>query len=129
VPPSDSAPSTAAVEDKKPRRVQVVIIPSDASVEVEGKAVPIKDGILEITDVVGSVHRTRVTKGKGKDLGETTVDVVITATGVLPAKIEVKQGAVVKLPRAGATEAPSAGAQKPPPLPTGIATATDEFGK
>ena len=127
--PFDSAPTTAAPEDKKARRVQVVILPSDASVEVEGQSVTTKDGILEITDVVGSVHRTRVSKGKGKDRGETTVDVVITENGPLPAKIEVKQGSVVKLPRAGATETPTAGAQKPPPVPTGIATDTGEFGK
>jgi tRNA A-37 threonylcarbamoyl transferase component Bud32 len=128
--PSDSAPGTAQADDaKKSRRVQVVIIPADASVEIEGQPATVKDGILEITGVLGSVFRTRVFKGKGKDLGETTVDVVITETGVLPAKIEVKQGAVVSLPRPGATDAPTAGAQKPPPVPTGVATDMGEFGK
>jgi eukaryotic-like serine/threonine-protein kinase len=127
------APATqttaAAPVDDKPKRVQVVILPPDASAEVEGQPATVKDGILELSGKQGSVFRVRVFKGKGRDLGETTVDVVVTEQGPLPPKIEVKAGTVVQIPRPGATDAPSAsGAPKPPPVvPKGISTADDEF--
>ncbi|MBW2458782.1 MAG: serine/threonine protein kinase, partial [Deltaproteobacteria bacterium] len=88
--PSETAPATSAPEPVKAKRVHVVIIPSEAKVEIEGKPVTIKNGVLEIEDVPGSVHRVKAYKGKGS----TTVDVVVTEAGALPPKIEVKAGKV-----------------------------------
>ena len=122
--------ASAEVQEQKPIRVRVVVIPDDAEVEVEGKAVEAKNGILEITGVLGSVHKVVIKKGGG----ETEADVVVTQTGALPAKLEVKVGKKVKIPRAGAKPpdgSPSATSKEPSApktVPKAIATNTDEFG-
>jgi serine/threonine-protein kinase len=83
--------ASAAVEAPAPadtsrRRVKVVVLPIDAQVEIEEEPAKLsKDGLLEITGSLGSVHRVHVHKGKL----ETTVDVSVTETGALPPKIEL----------------------------------------
>jgi serine/threonine protein kinase len=117
-----AAPSEAPVGKK--RRVRVVILPSDASVEVEGEKQDVRNGILDIEGTPGSVHRVRVFKGKS----ETTADVVVTLEGAVPPKIEVKIGKKLHIPKGGGTARPPAGGQPPPAsVPTGIQTDTNEF--
>jgi len=106
----------------------VVVLPDNASAEVEGEAVKLKDGILEIEGLNGSVHRVRIFKGTS----EVTADVVVTEAGALPAKIEIQMGKKLHIPRGGsaATAASTGGAASPPPagaVPTGISVSTDEF--
>ena len=139
-PTTQAAAPTAAPEAKptataaqpavapKKKRVRVVVLPDNASAEVEGEAVKLKDGILEIEGLNGSVHRVRIFKGTS----EVTADVVVTEAGALPAKIEIQMGKKLHIPRGGsaATAASTGGAASPPPagaVPTGISVSTDEF--
>ncbi|WP_437803193.1 serine/threonine protein kinase [Sorangium sp. So ce693] len=118
----------AAAVEPQPKRVQVVILPADASVEVEGKRVTTRNGILDITGPPGSVHRVRVFKKGG---GEAMADVVVTDTGALPPKVELTPTSGKGGPAASAKSA-SAASPAPPPGPTtpkGIIDNTDEFGK
>jgi hypothetical protein len=45
------------------RRVQLVALPSDASVEIDGAAAHPRDGVVAIDGKLGTVHRVRVFKG------------------------------------------------------------------
>lgn len=107
VAPAVSAPAPAAV-DTNARRVKVVIMPPDASIEVEGEPGVAKNGLLEITGTLGSVFRVRVFKGKH----ETTTDVIITADGPAPPKIELSLVGPPKPAPSGAS------GTAPPPAPT-----------
>ena len=80
-----TATATAVAPPAPPKRVKVVILPSSASADVEGEKARVKDGLLEITGLPGSVHKVRVYKGKQ----EVTVDVIITQNGPNPAKIDL----------------------------------------
>ncbi len=96
-------------------RVQVVIVPADAAVDVEGAAVTLKDGSLALTGTLGSVHRVHVVKGKQ----ETTVDVVVSESGASPPKIEL--GAPP-----GKAAASAAASAAPKVAPKGINTSFDK---
>jgi serine/threonine-protein kinase len=71
------------------RRVKVVVIPSDALVEVEGKLVPNSKGIFEITGALGSIHRVRVYRGKS----EIRTEVIVTDAGPSPPRIDLQMPA------------------------------------
>ncbi|WP_437593791.1 protein kinase domain-containing protein [Sorangium sp. So ce1000] len=123
-----ATPEVVAAVEPQPKRVQVVILPSDASVEVEGERATTRNGILDITGLPGSVHRVRVFKKGG---GEAMADVVVTDTGALPPKVELAPTSGKGAP---ATPAKSASAATPvapstPATPKGITDNTDEFGK
>jgi hypothetical protein len=45
------------------RRVNVIVLPGDASVDVDGIPYRRRDGIIELTGKVGESHRFRVVKG------------------------------------------------------------------
>ena len=45
------------------QRVAVFVLPGDASVEVDGKPVQRRDGVIELVGKVGDQHRLRVFKG------------------------------------------------------------------
>jgi len=95
------------------RTVRVVIIPSDAAVEVDGtKAIP-NDGLVEIHGALGSVHAVRV-KAYAE---ETMTNLVVTEDGAIPPKIELRPAAAK--PTAAPT-APTAPTPRvvPGPLPT-----------
>ena len=81
-----SAASVAPAPDLKPRSVTVVILPPTATVEVEGNAAPLTEGILEITGAVGSVHKVRVAAGGTEKL----VRVVVSESGAVPPKIDLE---------------------------------------
>jgi serine/threonine-protein kinase len=92
--------------------VKVVIIPADASAEIEGEEAQVKAGMLEIAGTLGSVRRVRIFKGKG----ETTADIIITDVGPIPPKIELTFGG----PKAAAKVASSTssgGHSADPPTP------------
>ncbi len=115
--------SAAAAVESKPKRVQVSIEPRDAKVAVEGVDVAVKDGILELTGALGSVHRVRVSKGTG----ETTADIVITENGALPVRVEVVVGKKTLITRkadgtTSASAVPAVG-----PVPRGIQKNVGEF--
>jgi serine/threonine-protein kinase len=130
-PPPETAtpqpPPDLVVEDK---RVKVVLIPDDASAEVEGKPVTIKDGLLELVGPPGKVFKVRVFKG----ISEVDAEVVVTEAGALPPKLELTIGKKIKLMRQGtpapdtsADESASGGKVGPAPVPTGIKDDTSEF--
>jgi hypothetical protein len=79
-PPSGLAPANSPL-----RRMKVVIIPPDASVEVEGRQTPISSGLLEIEGGLESIWRVRVFKGRN----ETMTDVIVTEDGPNPPKIDL----------------------------------------
>lgn len=116
----DEAPDKAS--SAKSVRVRVVILPANASIEVEGARALARDGILEIEGALGSVYRVRVFQGQS----ETTADVVVTEAGALPPKIEVKPGQKIHVPRAGSSGAP-VGSDVPAPVPKGIKEDQGEF--
>jgi serine/threonine-protein kinase len=131
VPPPETAapepPPEVVVEDK---RVKVVLIPDDASAEVEGKPATIKDGLLELVGPPGKVFKVRVFKG----ISEVDAEVVVTEAGALPPKLELTIGKKIKLtrqstaaPGTSADESASGGKVGPAPVPTGIKDDTSEF--
>jgi eukaryotic-like serine/threonine-protein kinase len=86
IPTATAIPTAIPTATANVKTVSVAIAPADAQVEVEGAAVPLKDGAISLSGALGSVHRVRVFKGKD----QTTEDVVVTAGGPVPAKIELK---------------------------------------
>jgi serine/threonine protein kinase len=80
-PPSMMVPGVDAVL----KRVEVIVLPADAFVEVKGIRMQTKSGIFEITGTVGSVHQVRVFKGNQAS----TTSVIITEGGASPHKVEL----------------------------------------
>jgi len=112
-PPAAAAPPSAAATAAEPasreRAVKLVVIaPDDATIELDGRVVRHKGGILEITGLLGSVHKVRVTS---KD-GEVEEDVVVTEIGAQPPKVTLVKGAKPRKPAL-----PASPPKKPP---TGI---------
>jgi serine/threonine-protein kinase len=89
--------------EPRPRTVKLVVLPGDATVEVDGTNVTPSDGAVEITGALGSVHKVRLKSGDA----EVVRDVAISEAGALPFKIELPA------PSAPAP-APSAPAPRPP---------------
>jgi eukaryotic-like serine/threonine-protein kinase len=117
-----AAPSAlASSPDKGPeaRTVKVAILPASAEVEVEGTTVVPKDGTIEITGGLGTVHRVRVRRGAA----QLTENVVVTAEGALPARIELEPASRARAgggsarPRPSAAAAPTANTSADP-VPT-----------
>ena len=65
--------------------MQLVVLPKDATVEVDGRAAPMRNGVVEIVGPQGSQHQVRLKKGKD----ETTGTVQITEVGASPPKLEL----------------------------------------
>ena len=121
-PVETSEPVETAAPEPEPKRVKVVILPSNAKVEVEGEPAEVKDGLLELEGKPGKVFKVRAFQG----ISETEAEVVVTESGALPPKIEVKLGQKLKLPRGGGEPSAKPG-PAPPTLPPAIKTETDEF--
>ncbi|AUX45916.1 uncharacterized protein SOCE26_074180 [Sorangium cellulosum] len=68
------------------RRVAVVVLPGDASVEVDGQPARRRDGLIELVGKVGEQHRVRAFKG-AKSTGEKTV--TIEESGASPALLDL----------------------------------------
>ncbi len=119
-----AAPAPKPTEKPRERRVQLVILPPHAKVEVEGAPAQTKGGLLEISGLPGTVHRVRAFHGTS----ETTADVVITEAGALPPKIEVVIGRKTVIPRSDGTNKPAAPPVVPRPATPQIDPNLDEFG-
>jgi len=79
------APVPAPPAPDPTRTVHIVIAPADAAIDVDGTKVTAKDGTLDLHGAVGSVHHVTVEQG-GRS---TSADVVIAATGPVPARVEL----------------------------------------
>ena len=82
---SEAAAASAAAAAPKPRNVKLVIVPSNASVEVDGVRVKAVDSVVEITGPIESKHRVRLSK----DGAESVTEVTITDSGAAPPKVEL----------------------------------------
>jgi hypothetical protein len=76
---------------EKGRRVKVVVLPGDASVEIDGFAARRRNGVVEITGRVGEVHRLRIFKGteqleRDVTIGEASASPALVDLAVRPMK-------------------------------------------
>jgi serine/threonine-protein kinase len=108
--PVPTAP--AATRD---RIVKLVVLPVDALVEIDGVPVPVKRGIVEVTGLLGSVHKVKLTLGKD----EIIEDVVVTESGALPAKLEIEKEKS-KSGKAAGTSTAAAATAAPKTKPGGL---------
>lgn len=92
------APSSEAV-----RHANLVILPHDAAVEVDGAKAASQDGVVEIAGALGSVHRVKLSK----DGQEKTAEVVLGESGAEPPKVELVLTAAVPSALVTASAAPS----------------------
>jgi serine/threonine-protein kinase len=93
------APSASAASAPPTRVVQVTIAaPADAKVDVDGSAVAVRAGKVEIEGALGSVHRVRVSAG-GR---ETTTEVILADSGPSPARVALAPAGRSVKPGAGA---------------------------
>ncbi len=106
---AEPAISAAPAAPIKARTVRLVVIPADATVEVEGAPVTPKDGLVEIRGALGSVHAVHVKAGDD----ETSTSVVVTEDGALPPKIELHPTPAKTVP--GRLTPTPKGAPAPPP--------------
>ena len=116
--PSDS-PVVAPVPQERTVKL-VVITPDDATVEVDGQPVKVRNGVVEITGPLGSVHKVKLVAGKD----EAEEDVVVTEIGAQPPKVTLERSKGDR-PRSGggATAKPAApDAPKPAGPKPGIET-------
>jgi eukaryotic-like serine/threonine-protein kinase len=104
---SPASPAMAPADAPAELTVRLAIAPADATVEVNARAVPVKDGAVELRGKPGSEQQVRVRK----DQLDTTVSVALAESGPTPAKIDL--GAT--LGRTAPAEASTAGAAKTTP--------------
>ena len=107
------APAPSAAPDAT-RQANLVILPNDALVEIDGVTTPPVDGIVKIIGAVGSTHRVRISK-EGQ---EKTTDVLIGPSGAEPPKVELVMPAAPAAPAAPSatiepTTRPLGGARPP----------------
>jgi len=95
------------------RTVTLAIAPATADVDVAGQRVTAKDGKIELSGALGSVHRVRV--AAFAQLEER--DVVIAESGPIPAKIEV-------VPKATSAGAPATAKPQPTTAPGPVTSTT-----
>jgi hypothetical protein len=89
--------------------VNLVVLPEDAVIEVDGAARTAKDGVVEIRGTLGSTHRVRVARNGIERVAEVTV----TESGAKPPKVEIEalvDGHAAASATAGPSAAPSAAA-------------------
>ncbi|WP_437310819.1 serine/threonine-protein kinase [Sorangium sp. So ce388] len=98
---SASATASAAAPAPVLQQVPVMIIPGDASVEVDGQPVPVKNGIMMLEGAPGSIHHVRVFKAKY----QTTVDVTVTERGASPPSVTMSYS----VPRSPRVPSPTPG--------------------
>ncbi|WP_437484906.1 serine/threonine-protein kinase [Sorangium sp. So ce1014] len=92
-------PKAPAIPAEPPTRtVQLRIVPAHASVEVDGKLVPSKNGIVELSGELGSIRRVRVFIAPRYS---TEKSVVVTAEGPMPETVVMPFSPVGGTPQAG----------------------------
>ena len=86
------------------QRVAIFVLPGDASVEVDGKPVQRRDGVIELVGKVGDQHRLRVFKGK-----KSTEEKVVTLQEgrAVPSRVDLDE------PAPGVARGKAASAAKP----------------
>jgi serine/threonine protein kinase len=94
--PVDTTPVTTVTPAPNDRSVKLVVIPDDAKVTVDGQPVKVKNGVVEISGPLGSVHKVKLSSGKQ----EAEEDVVVTEIGAQPPKVAVDPVAA-GLPKVG----------------------------
>ena len=121
-----AAPAPVVTPAAPQRTVKLVILPDDATVEIDGVAATASDGIVEIVGALGSVHKVRLSVGGA----EIKREVVVTETGALPAKVELDvpktthTQPVVARPASGGKSAVAAPSPAPAPAPKAPAKGT-----
>ena len=70
------------------RRVALFVLPGDASVEVDGKLVERRDGVIDIVGKLGEKHNVRVFKG---DTSIEETSVTIEESGASPATVDLNE--------------------------------------
>ena len=113
-----AAPTSAPAVPDKLHTVSLVILPDDASVEVDGAAARAKNGVIEIQGQLGSVHKVRLFRpgAAGAPPGDDiTENVVVTENGALPPKLVLQEAAKPASAASAASVVP-----KPGPMPTGV---------
>jgi serine/threonine-protein kinase len=80
-------PPSRSLKDLGPtgRRVKVIILPGDASVEIDGFTARRRDGVIELVGHVGEVRRLRVFRGTQ----QMKADVKIEQAGASPALLDL----------------------------------------
>lgn len=85
-PGGSAAPSPATEQAQKDgMEVNLAIVPPSAQVEIEGRPVVVKNGMVKIKGAIGTVHYVRAFVGTN----ESRAEVVISVDGAIPARIEV----------------------------------------
>jgi serine/threonine-protein kinase len=82
---STSAAPAPLASGSANRQANLVILPDDARVEIDGAATSPVDGVVKIVGAVGTTHRVRISK----DGQEKIADVVIGPGGAEPPKVEL----------------------------------------
>lgn len=98
-----AGPVAVLYPDLSLKHVKIVVMPTDAQVEVDGSQVTNKNGVVEIVGMLGSVHKVRLIKYTN----EATTDVVVTDVGADPVMVRLEYGAV-RAPTPAGTAPPSA---------------------
>lgn len=75
------------------RRVTVLVVPGDASVEIDGRPVFRRNGLVEIVGRVGDGHKIRVFKGTRSTEEK---NVAIVESGVTPALVDLNEALPVE---------------------------------
>ncbi|AUX49154.1 protein kinase [Sorangium cellulosum] len=119
-PPVESAAPARSTSTELPvplRRVELEIIPRNASVQIDGSPAPLKDGKVALTGPLGTGHDVRVSSGKA----ELTERVFITEAGAHPPQIVLvprRAASAGKKPRSAAAAPASAEAPAPAAAPS-----------
>jgi serine/threonine-protein kinase len=115
VPPATTAPAvTPSATAEATHRALLFVRPGDATAEVDGAPVAPDGGVLAIEGPLGSIHRVRLHKGKS----EVESEVAITASGAMPAKLELPAAPLERGPTKETPAAKSSAAPAPTPATT-----------
>jgi serine/threonine protein kinase len=113
-----SPPPPASAAPERGASVRLAVAPQDVTVEIDGLAAPVREGGVELSGAIGSVHQVRLAKG-GQ---QATTEVVITERGALPpsVKVDVALPASPRGPPSGGAAArpsarPARSTEPPPP--------------
>ena len=99
------------------RTVELVVIPEDATVMVDGTPATVKRGLVEITGALGSVHKVKLI-ASGSKKAEMEENVSITERGAFPPKLELDLKSGGKSRDPGVAPATNSAAGTPTAAPT-----------
>jgi hypothetical protein len=105
------------------RRVNVIVLPGDASVDVDGIPQRRRDGVIELIGKVGEHHRLRVVKGS-QYLEQ---DVIIPAPGASPPPLDLNARPAGRPGGPGSAPAAPAAGSTAPAAPPANPMLPDDF--